>query len=171
MAATTIPSLPAMTFQAFYSEAANDPYHGDYAAVMRTFRDAAQPHDAASLYNIISALEEHNSGVYLGLFEDPGNECGLSLTFHGVKRFPLTLRRPTQWHKKTFAFIQDVVATELQSVEIDAGYFDRTRDLLTQQSPRPWHVPKSSGKLRPPTNCWGRSPTTTPTRNNAARDA
>jgi hypothetical protein len=57
MAATAIPaSLPAMTFQEYYSEAANDPYHGDYAAIMRIFRDAAQPHDAASLYNIISAF-------------------------------------------------------------------------------------------------------------------
>ena len=129
MAATAIPPLPAVTFQCFYEESANNPYNGNYAVVMQTFRDVAQPNEAAALYNIVSALEEQNSGVYLGIFEDPNQECGLSLTLHGVKRFPLTLGRPTQWDNKTFAFIQDVVATKVQSVEVDASYFDRTRDV------------------------------------------
>ena len=130
-----IPPPPAVTFSEFYSDAGNDPYGGDYAAAMLTFRDAATPNTAAELYNIVSSAEEQNSGVYLGLFEDPGYECGLSLTLHGVKKFPLTIGRPTPWDNKAYAFVQDVVATDIQSVELQMDYFDRTRAELYTSIP------------------------------------
>jgi hypothetical protein len=65
--------------------------------MMRTFRDADQPNKAPALYNLVSSAEEHKAGVYLGMFEDPSHECGLSLALHGIKQYALTLGRPNLW--------------------------------------------------------------------------
>jgi hypothetical protein len=51
------------------------------------------------------------------------------LALHGIKRYAPTLGRPTPWDGRTFAFVQDLVATEIQLVELGKTYFSRTQDI------------------------------------------
>ena len=123
----TVPPLPPITtFLEFYSDASNDPYHGQYAAVMANYRDLATGgvSDIQAFRAAVSCgIDSPNA--YVGLFDYPGEPMGRSVLFHAVALFPTAPGLPTPWDGKAFAFIQDVVDTEIVTASVLARYFTR----------------------------------------------
>ncbi|KAL7558469.1 hypothetical protein ACA910_011644 [Epithemia clementina (nom. ined.)] len=77
----------ATSFGRLYQDAAQDPYHGDYAAVMRTFRDTAGAATANELFELARNVNLNTLNVYIGLYNKDGEECGRTLTMHGFATY------------------------------------------------------------------------------------
>lgn len=133
-----IPAIPAprpTTFAALYADHSSDPYDGDYAAVMRNFRDrgAALSHNV--MHDLAAGVAITTPNAYIGMYEYPGEECGRSMVLHSVARFPRVIGRPTPWDARTYAYIQDVVDGEIVSVALPSVQFERTNGILYTNVP------------------------------------
>jgi hypothetical protein len=122
-----IPATPPTTFVERYANTSNDPWNGEYGGYMRTFRDTNNPLTSADMFTAACNMGTDTPNAYIGLFTYEGEECGRTMVLHGLSTFPTVLGRHTDWDNKTYAFVQDVDEGDITSVEIQDGFFERTR--------------------------------------------
>jgi hypothetical protein len=67
-----------------------------------------------------------NMGVMIGMLIEPHHDEGHSLMIHGVKTFEAVLGKPSEWDKRSVAFINDVIDGQVQTVEVLLEMFNRT---------------------------------------------
>ncbi|KAL7568092.1 hypothetical protein ACA910_020806 [Epithemia clementina (nom. ined.)] len=73
-----IPTAPAppTTFHQLYQDATKDPYGGDYAAIMLTFRDGAAIATSNHLLDLAPNSDIGQPNFYIGFYNKDGEECG-----------------------------------------------------------------------------------------------
>jgi hypothetical protein len=108
---------PPRTLAEYYNDAANDPYQGNYEAVMREFHNLDVPPTAATVFSLIQATGQDAPYCYIGIYETPNEECGCSLALSGIDRYTTPMGRRDVWSNCTFAFVGDVVDSEIPSIE------------------------------------------------------
>ena len=92
-----IPAPPQpTTFVEFYGDPNNDPYEGDYEAVMREFRNVDNPPSASAVFSLIKTTGQDTPNCYIGLYEEPDAECGWSLALSGIHPYSNPIGRRDQ---------------------------------------------------------------------------
>jgi hypothetical protein len=109
MADPTVPGpafVPPNTnpFRAYFQDRRNDPYDRKYVAVMLYFIEYGHLTGPQALYDMV-ASSSPNMGAIIVMFEDPYHEEGRSLTLHGIHMYKSVMGRPTEWDKRSFAFV------------------------------------------------------------------
>ncbi|KAL7577856.1 hypothetical protein ACA910_010602 [Epithemia clementina (nom. ined.)] len=124
------------SYAQLYQDATKDPYHGDYTAVMRTFRDTAAAYSAHELFDLARNVNLDTPNFYIGLYNRDGEEGGRSYTLHGFATYAPTLGMPTEWDGNTYAFLQDVSPLgDIITVATDHLLFARTQGVTYSNVP------------------------------------
>jgi hypothetical protein len=166
------PNVPQAqrTYRVFYDDPTNDPYNGQYLAVMGEYR---VPLDNLNVQTPqILAQRAYQSAAqgtpisFLTLASATANvnpaEIGRLLLLYRVAKFHSVVGMPPhQWNNQAFAFKGDLVQGQLSSVEWDPNYLHQiggqqiipTQDTLTRPSSLlvtlilPWLAPSRMERM------------------------
>jgi hypothetical protein len=142
-----VPQVPR-TYRAYYDDIGNDPYAGQYAAIMGEY---AVPLDGLNVQppQVLAqrAYQSASQGIpisFLILSSPPAaapGHAGHLILMHRVAKFHAVVGMPVhQWSDRAFAFKGDLVQGQLPSVDWDPTYLHQvngqqlipTADALTQ---------------------------------------
>lgn len=115
----------ATTFRELYSEASFDPYGGNYADVITTFTVDPTTWDAdVTLLNALR-VGVHHANAYVGLFSYDGEAAGRTRLLHLPQEFPGTLGVNSPYDGRNYAYLDEVVGGNIQTVVFPSDAFER----------------------------------------------
>ena len=128
--------LPALadprTYREFYQVVANDPFHGEYADIMREYRSSALPPEAnpPTPANIMAlALADTAPQAYVGL--DSTTNPPRMFVVHRVTRFPTARgRAATQWDNVVMGLLEDMTVLGPSIVRWENTALHRVQDTI-----------------------------------------
>ena len=106
------------TFLELYQDPEQDPYDGDYSAVMGHFTVAPLAAGWSRLTKLTSALgmDPDKLNAYVGLFPYPGEDAGRTRLLHAPVMFPMTMGRATAYDNEAYAFLDEAASGTAQTV-------------------------------------------------------
>jgi len=121
-----VPPPPITTFAALYADAAQDPYAGDYAAVMQQFAIpvGGAGWTPATVHTMAINVGTRHANAYVGMFPHPGEAAGRTRLLHAPMLFPATMGNPTAFDGHSYAFLDDIAGGTTTTVEFPNTVFN-----------------------------------------------
>jgi hypothetical protein len=120
-------AMPTFSFAELSARPEEDPYEGDYKAVLATFGvPAVGPWDKSACFDRTLGVGDMTTNAYVGIFSTPGSLEGRTRLIHSPRRFPSIMGRSTPYDGQAFAILDDVTGTAAQLVHYEEDNFEAT---------------------------------------------
>ena len=93
---------PPRRYQQFFQREANDPYQGNYAALLAEFRTSNNPATFAQLHRTVNLADAEYPAAYLACVD------GDYMLVYGLQRYSGVVGHPSPWDGNVYANVNDV---------------------------------------------------------------
>ena len=115
------PVVPVTTFEALYANPDEDPYEGDYAAVLTAFQPPTVGQwTEATVHQSTLNVGGDRYNAYVRLFEHTGHPEGRTRLVHAPRVYPALMGRPTAFDNAAWAILDDAVGMFFRNKEAPA---------------------------------------------------